>query len=255
MADAWSNANAWRIVSLDPEVELSIVGDQPLTGWSEGKPASLSTSATLGSAAPIVQWTAGGLRTVQGSTALVAKDFNDDVRPTRDRLRALNDRDPILGRAPRVRLTWGTESIAGFAEVKTTTTTHLPNGRVLRVEVEISVTEAEPPGRAPATGETVYRVLRQGETFEGLALVLLGDASKGDLVRRTNPAVAAAREAAGVRVKVLEAFHAAMRGKASPVSPAFQGSTWRETVDELAADLGTVVRGRSWSAIRSELGI
>lgn len=255
MADAWVTANQWRIVSLDPEVDLSIVGDQPLTGWSEGKPAALSTSATLGAAAPVVQWTAGGLRTVQASTALVARDYTDDVRPIRDRLRALNERDPILGRAPRVRVTWGTESIAGFVEVKTTTTTHLPNGRVLRVEVDLTITEAELPGRTPATGETVYRVLRQGETFERLALVLLGDPAKGDLVRRTNPAIAAAREAAGVRVKVLEAFHPSMRGKASPVSPAFQGSTWRETVDELAADLGTVVRGRSWSAIRSELGI
>ena len=75
MADAWSRANTWEVVSLDPEVDLSVVGDQPLTGWSETKPASLSTSATLGASAPTVQWTAGGLRTVQCSTALVARDY------------------------------------------------------------------------------------------------------------------------------------------------------------------------------------
>jgi hypothetical protein len=254
VADAWTRANTWEVVSLDPEVDLSVVGDQPLTGWSEGKPASLSTSATLGASAPTVQWTAGGLRTVQCTTALVARDFNDDVGPVRDRLRALNERDPILGRALRVRFTWGTETIAGFVEVKTTTTTHLPNGRVLRVEVEFSITEAELPSRTPASGETTYRVLRQGETFERLALVLLGDASKGDLVRRMNPAVAAAREAAGVRVRVLEPFHPAMRGKPAPVSPAFQGATWQDTVDALAVDLGTTVRGRSWRSIRAEIG-
>ena len=254
MADAWTRANAWEIVSLDPEVNVTITGDQPLTGWSEGKPASLSTSATLGASAPTVQWTAGGLRVVECRTALVARDYNDDVGPVRDRLRSLNLRDPSLGRAPRVRLTWGTETIAGFANVKTTTTTHLPNGRVLRVEVELSITEAELPGRAPATGETTYRVLRQGETFERLALVLLGDAGKGDLVRRVNPSVAAAREAAGTRVKVLEPYHPAMRGQPSPVSPAFQGSTWQDTVDELAVDLGTTVRGRSWRSIRAEIG-
>lgn len=249
----------WRIESVDPQVALILQGQRlPDEGVTRSKPPSLSSASSAGSASPSVQWGAGGQETLVMRSSLVAAHALDDIRPQRDVLDRLVRQDPILGRAPRVRLVWGDETIVGFvSRLQTRVTGYWVTGYPKSVAFELEIVEAPDVridvGATAPQGETQHLVLADGELLESLAARALGSAVKGDLVRRINPQIAGAGEAAGARVRVFEADHPAMRLPLFPtgvpfLDPTRAGNTWAPVVAEVAADRAET-GGLSWDQL------
>lgn len=234
----------WQIVSVDPQVAVFLEGQyQPDEGWVDDKPPILSAAVTPGSEAPSTQWVAGGPRVVRIRSSFVSKHFLDDIRPQRRMLESLRDRDSVLGRAPRVRLTWGDLEVVGFVSRLTVRTVgYWVTGKPKVVAFELELTESEVllidlgDALAGLTGETQFVTLRGGETFEALGRRYYGRADKGDLIRRENPKHADQEEAGDV-VKVLEAEHVRVRRVVvEPSGVPFLGDGWEDIVEDIAEE-------------------
>lgn len=249
-------ANQWRIVSVDPEVDLLLEGQFfPEDGWDDTQAPVMAGSATPGSSEPSTQWVAGGPRVVNFRSAFRSLHFADDVRPKELLLRKLRERDPTLGRAPRVQVTWGHEEITGFARVRIRVNGFWITGLPISVAFDLEVTQALPADLDlidNQSGETQFVTLADGETFEGLARRAYASPLRGELIRRENP-LHADQEEAGDRVKVLERDHPRARGAVTPSSPPYldrrrTGATWQPVIEELAEARGQAGDpGLGWS--------
>lgn len=249
--------NLWRLVSVDPEVVLELEAQaDPPEGVTVQRPPVVAGGGSPGSTAPAVQWVAGGSQQLRISDAFWSKHFGDDISAKITVLDRLVSRDATLGRAPLVEFTWASVSLRGYVtgqyRIVGFWVTGLPKGVVF----ELTVTEA--PSLALSTGspsgETLYVVGADGELFESLGLRYFGDPLKGELIRRVNPDLAAARTIAGERVKVLEREHPSMRESIVPTAPCFldrrrQGTTWQPVVEDLCETRGVTSVGRPWALL------
>lgn len=253
-------ANRWSIVSLDPEVVITLTGDMPPEqGMDVEKRPQVALASSPGSASPTVQWVAGGALVHRFRGVLRARTMLDDIEPARAALEACRNRDATLGRAPRVTVTWGVLTVTGFVTGLTGRIDgYWATGHPRLYAFDLEVTEAPQVSlsiSSPRAGETQYIVLTSGETFELLGWRYLRDPLKGELVRRENPELGEEREAAGDRVKVLEPEHPRMRVRVRPLAPCFQdrtdsGDTWQPLIDELAELRGTANSpGLSWARL------
>ena len=249
--------NVWTLTSLDAGISLDLEGQfQPEGGAEVQASPTLSSSSTVGSERPAVQWVAGGGRSVRFRSSYVSRNQLDDIGPQLATLIALDRRDSTLGRAPRVSFQWGDLEIEGFARVRHRVAGWWSvSGWPMRVDFEIEILESMPldlDGSGSSSGETQHLTLADGQTFETLAALHLGDPLRGDLIRRLNPKLAAG-EVAGDRVKVLERSHPAMRGTFRPSAPSFLelGSSGEldAILEGLAADRGATTRGLSWARL------
>lgn len=244
----------WRLTSDDPEVDLYLEGQwRPDDGVAEQAPATFSATVSPGTAAPTVQWIAAGARVLEARISFVAPDFQKDVGAELATLRRLEAVDPALGRAPRVIFEWGElHTIRGFATVKIRTTSYWrATGRPREVMADLSITQAAPIDveETGATGETLYRVLGEGETFELAAASIYANPLKGELLRRVNPDLATRREQAGDLIKILEPDHPSMKGRPRPLAFCYQGDheqQIRELSEALAQRRLSV---RSWDSL------
>lgn len=240
--------NDWVIESVDPEVRFKITGQyKPERGMTSDQKPGVTSVATAGSAEPDVQWVHGGSKVQRFSSRLRSKHNLDDIRKTRDQLKRLRQRDPTLGRGPRVSVAWGDDEVTGFVtslrmRVLSLWVTGLP--REIHFELEIT---GAPDVQADASGigETQIVRLVGGETFETLGQRYLGSALRGELIRRINPTIAGRREIAGDRVKVFEREHPAMRGEVVPQAPSFLGA-WESVVDDLGVARGSTDLGLAY---------
>lgn len=249
--------NVWTVTSLDPSVAFELRGQfQPDGAEIEGSPV-LSEGTSAGSAAPTVQWVAGGRQSVRVSSEFRSLHQADDIRDRLAVLDALDKRDTTLGRAPRVAFQWGELLIEGFAVVKRRhlgwwSISGLPKG--VSFDLEIVGQPALELDAGPAdVGETQHLALGASETFETLGRRYLGDPLRGELIRRINPRHAAG-ETPGARVRVFERTHPAMRGTVRPTSPGFlgvqsSGGAAAQVLEALAADRGTVTPGTTWDRL------
>lgn len=247
--------NTVLIESVDSAVVLSLeLPYQPDGGIEVGAPPTLSQSSTAGTSAPAVQWVAQGADTCRLRSSLRSTHVLDDIRGNYDKLRALDRYDGTLGRAPRVRLTWGEYEIEGFASVRATILGWWPVTSLPRqVDFEIEITAAPElliANGGGGNGETSYRALVAGETFELLALRAYGDPLKGDLLRRINPDSVDPGE--GELVRIVEREHDDVQGRPYPSSPPFmdrkrKGNTWGPVLADLLADRGTDTEGVPWA--------
>lgn len=252
--------NLWSVVSADPEVSIFLEGQfQPEDGAETGSTPNLGESATAGSERPVVQWIHGGSERLSLRSSFYSLHLLDDIRAKVETLEALVARDPTLGRAPRVTLTWGDQTVTGFATVKKRITGFWPvSGYPRAVVFDLEVVGApaldfKGSGSIAGTGETQHVTLGAGESLEGLALRYYGDPLLGDLIRRENPELAHG-EAAGDRVKILEREHPRARGPVVPTAPCFldrkrRGDTWAPIVEDLAATRGVRQRGLPWDRL------
>lgn len=250
-------ANKWRIVSVDPEVELLIEGQfRPDDGWEDSQAPVMAGSSTPGSSEPLTQWVAGGPRVVTLRSAFRSLHNLDDVRPKERLLERLRERDPTLGRAPKIQVTWGHREVTGFARVTTRTPGFWVTGLPIAVAFDLEVTQAPEIlldlDQAGTDGETQFVTLSDGETFEELGRRYYRSPLRGELIRRQNPDHAD-QEAAGDRVKVLERDHPASRVAVVPSSPPYldrtkSGETWQPVIETLAETRGQAGDpGRPWS--------
>lgn len=247
----------WRIVSVDPELELELKGQFPPAGGVEDNASPrLSSGASAGSSSPSVQWVHGGLRTVSFRSEFVARHQLQDHRKKERILVALRSQDPNLGRGPRVRFTWGSTVIVGFVTTcRIAKSGYWSTGFPKVIAFNMEITEAPDPielelDDLSPEGETQWITLGQGDTFETLGARYLGRALRGELVRRINPGQGAG-EVPGDRVRVFERDHPAMAGDVRPTSAPFsdrtrQRSTWQPIVEELVE---ARVRGLPWALL------
>lgn len=250
--------NVWKIKCLDAAIALELEGQfQPDPGMEDAAVPTLSGTATAGSARPAVQWVAGGRRSVRFRSSFVSAHQLDDIGPKLETLTKLDLLDASLGRAPRLSLQWGDLEIEGFAIVrKRIEGWWAISGWPRRIDFEIEIVEAFPLDLdgtgSSSSGETQFITLAAGEWLETLAARHLGDALRGELVRRINPRIAL-EEQPGDRVKVYERSHPAMRGAIRPTSPPFLGlaatGDVAELLEAMAADRGTVSRGLAWDRL------
>jgi hypothetical protein len=247
--------NQWRVTSLDAQVFLELVGQyNPEEGIDIVKAPSITESSTPGSPVPSQSWTKGGAEHWRFRSVFNSPHNLADIREEIGKLETLQKLDTLLGRAPRVRLEWGDHVLDGFAVLQLRhhgfwAITGLPRGMSFELDiVEAPILDFEDQG---STGETQYVVLGRGESFETLGVRYLGDALKGELLRRANPEIADG-EGPGDLVKVLEREHPSMRVKSiRPTSPPFldpaqDESTWQPLVTELAT---TRSRGLAWEQL------
>jgi len=245
-----------KISSLDPEVVIELeLQYQPDQGIEYSAPPNLAQSATPGSAAVAVQWVNPGPNVCRFASVIRSKHIADDQRTRIAALDALDAVDATLGRAPRLLLSWGEYEIEGFASVRKRITgwwpvVNLP--RQVNFEIEIvAAAELSIEGSSGGTGETLYRAIVDGETFELLAQRAYGDPRKGDWLRRLNPGIVP--PVAGDLVKVVERQHPAVQGIPRPSSPPYldrdrTGDTWQPLVDEIARARGFLSGSLSWAA-------
>lgn len=251
--------NRWNLRAADDLVVLSLQGQyQPDGGMSSEKTPLVSLQGTPGSASPSAQWVAGGARVKRIRSSWVSLNFLMDIRPQIEALRATVERDPTLGRAPLVTLTWGDEQITGFVTALRDTIPGLwVTGLPRSCEFEFEVTEVPQVSvktGSVQTGETQWITLADGQTFEALGLRYYGAPLLGEFIRRENPALARDPEVAGARVKVLEREHRRARGTVYPTSPPFldrtrQEATWQPVVEALAVTRGYTSGSLRWEQL------
>lgn len=247
--------NRWVIQTLDPAVFIKMKGQyNPDNGVESGQQPNLSSSSTAGSEEPTVVWVGGGSRTVRFSSRLRSLHSADDIRGKIRDLERLRERDPLLGRAPRVSFAWGDTEVEGFvSRLRIVKNGHWVTGLPKEALFDLEVTSAPDPKGEIGTGETQYVYLVGGETFETLGYRYLGDPLKGELIRRINPKIAGRPEEAGDRVKVLEKEHPKMRGEVKPLSPPFldknNDGVWATVVDALGVSRGSTENGLSFDQL------
>jgi hypothetical protein len=256
-------AQRWRLESVDPEVDLVIEGQYPASdGYRFEATPNTSASSSPGSDTPSTQWVSGGgrpgFRPVSFASVFHG-DHNLDDRPAKrwEALQRMQERDPTLGRAPRVRLTFGRNSVVGWLKVDGKIQGYWISGLVRAVTFTIRI---EPAPRVavdtvdPRAGETQYLSLAAGETFEELGRRYYGDPLRGEMIRRVNAAALGSGGQApevGARIKVLEREHPAVTGPIFPRAAAFaeqdgDGSAWKARVRAMAEERGTAIRGLPW---------
>jgi len=244
----------WSIVSLDSQVQLTIVGQYKPEGIEVSKGAKLGSISTPGTVAPAVQWISNTERVLRFSAEFKAQDCMTNIQSTYDLVDRLNVRDSTLGRAPKILLTWGGTSIRGYVSSKSLKVVgYYATGFMKGFTFDIEVTEAPDVQlelSSPAPGETQYLTLGDGETFEHIALKMGLDPLKGELIRRENPSIASRLEQAGDKVKVLEADHERMQEEVEPLSLPFLGDNWTDVVQTLARSRGTSSdAGMTWDML------
>jgi len=259
ITDALLGFNQWSLLSADPSVVLALYSQYPPdAGVEYGRPVRVNTWTTPGSATAGVSWVSAGPGYVRISSLYQSLHNLDDITPAIDALELLTERDAALGRAPRVTFAYGGVELTGLVTNLTKRITGYWDltGLPKRVEFRFEVMEAaalDYSSGGAGVGETQYITIRDGQSFETLGAQLLGDAGRGDLIRRINPGIAAG-EVAGDRVKVLEKEHPEMRGRVIPTSAPFlrmaDGSDpWVEVVEELGTARADTTAGLSWFAL------
>lgn len=248
-----SDNRTWRIVSVDPEVALALTSTVPLSdGLARDLTPVVASETPAGAQRPQAQWVAGPSGETRITAMFPAVDASVDLTSTVATLERLVARDPVLGRAPRVRLEDGPTVAEGFVSALRVQVFRWPVSgaiRLLTAEITISpasviVVETE----QPALRETTWVDVPAGGEFEHLALRLLGDPLKGTLIADLNPAEAIYGLEAGDRVRVYEPEHPAMRRKVAPSAPCFVGNDWPAVLQTLAEDRGTTTRGMDYAS-------
>lgn len=188
-----------------------------------------------------------------------ARDYTDDIRPVIADLERLHAVDPALYRPPIVRLRWGSIEIEGFLRLQLRYVDgayqmppHYPRavvGTITVVEIEPRVLE-KTSDPAP---ETRYRRVGPGETFESVAMTMLGDPMLGVLLRRINVHVTTTGLSDGDIVKVLDPDHPKMLQSTGPASPALVG--YVRPLLQSGAEERLSRRGPGLVALEAELGL
>lgn len=237
-------ANLWVLRSLDREVVLVLSGQFGPSGpVRDTATPQIAEAAAPGGGTPGAQWVRQGVRSKRFRSSFNATSFADDLRPRRRLLERLRERDPALGRAPLVALTWGDQEFRGFVselviqESGRWAATGLPKAIAFELELR-EVPMLGPDAGRVSTGFTTYVTLGSGETLESIAGRLYRNPLRGELIRRVNPELATRDEQAGDRVRVPEPEAAVVRGAVEPQSAGLLGD-WRTVLDDLATTRGT----------------
>lgn len=220
-------ARRWRLISVDPGVNVQIDGQYPIAEIADAQPAGFDRPPASGTSRPLVISVANGARVVRFQSEARSLHYSDDLEPLIGQLRALRTMDATLGRHPRFRFEGPGVTIVGKVTgcpltIGPAWVTGLPR----YVRFELTIEEDPEPLKLEtadtANRETVYVVPRDGETFEHLAGRLYGDPRRGDLIRRENPEQAIvwefARPLASSPVRILEPDHPSSRRAVSPAS-------------------------------------
>lgn len=224
---ASEEARRWRLISVDPGVEIRIEGQYRADDIGDTQTAGFDRPGASGTSRPLVISVSNGARVIRLASEFRSLDYSDDIRPRIEQLRALRPMDPTLGRHPRFRLE--APGVAVVGKITACPLTIGPSwvtGLPRFVRFELTIEEDPEPLTLETTDtairETVYVVPRDGETFEHLGARLYGDPRRGDLIRRENPEQAIAwefaRDLPEEPVRVLEPEHPRARQAVSPAS-------------------------------------
>lgn len=166
----------------------------PPISFTENRAANWASQTGMTRENPILQFSNGEQRSFQFQARIWAHNESVSVEPIIDELKRATERDPDLGRPPRWSFVWGT-AVSETVVVRSIGNIRYdelrPDGslRGALLQIELLVwrfTDVEFSGEP--TPSTHYVVLRQGDTWEGVALKEYGDPDLGDLLRRRNPA-------------------------------------------------------------------
>jgi len=232
----------WRFRSLDPEVELDLVGDfEPRAGVRTVVSTRTTTAQSLGDQGELVQFLSGRSDRVSVTVELHSHRRTDSLEERLRQLEGLARRHPVLLRSPRLRFSWGNEY---SRDVVVTDVTHQivrlhPAGEMAEIHVDISMIESvdaalvvTEAGKPPP--ESVEVVLSAGETCELVAQRYYQDPMLGVALRLRHPDLVGGVEQSGARILVVARGHPDLKGAARFVSPALVAG---DDLDEAFADL------------------
>lgn len=179
---------------LDPG--FSIIRFQfPPTGFSEERTVNWASATGMTRENPILQFSNGNQRTYTFGARLWAANSDEDIEPIVIELERATERDPNLGRPPRWCFVWGTavnetvvvQSIGG---IRYDDLRHDGSLRGVTLQMTLLVwrfIDVEITGQPLPS--TFYAVIKEGDTWESLALREYKDPILGDLLRRQNPEI------------------------------------------------------------------
>lgn len=206
-----NNFSPAKLVRLD-QGEPSIIEFQfQPESFSRTISSNYASGSSMNRAHPIIQFTNGELEEISFSAQWYSRHKNEDIQPYMDAMAAACRRDPNLGRPPIWAFLWGIP-LADQVVVKSIAPINIesmkPDGSLRHISFSLTLLRYEQydiqltdPNERPH--DTFYIVVQTGDTWESLAARQYGDALKGDLLRRLNPARPFL--VVGERVKLLDA--------------------------------------------------
>ena len=240
----------WRLVFADevPEFQYGFHqlfvfnGFGPISvtqSWQE----NVVTTTTFGPE-PSVYTAPGEPRRLDVKAFFPAQHMFHDIQDVIDRLELMRTFSPALGRKPRITFDWGGLSI-DYVPHKFYTGSH--------TGFNVSFTLLAERDLVPTLvgmgsfGETKYMTLGPYETFETAAHKVLGDPSKGPLLRLYNEHVV--DDEFNTKIKVLDKGHPKNSGKPRMMSYVFAGD-WEADFQTYASELEGGYG--DWNSIPSE---
>lgn len=183
----------WMLIRLDPPLlGDTIIGQFQAEDYEQSVGARWATQNIPRRKESHIQWV-GGVDRIASFTALFwAEAWPDDVGLTLDRLKATTDEDTILGRPPRYRFVWGSQSfdcvvlsvggeriIDHWADGRIKGATCNVELRELRATLDLAPTDPSAP--VPSTR---YVVAGDLDTWETAALREYGNPNLGAIARQ-----------------------------------------------------------------------
>jgi hypothetical protein len=218
----------WQIDNLDKPSSETIVGDffpESLV-WTVS--TNYASATSLNRNRPITQWSHGNPDKITFNALLFARHFRDNLLERAGEILLLTERDRELNRPPVVLFNAGPLSMRGVVtKLGGIRVSEVRNDGSLRsIEFSITIQQYSPfsvediEQSTPGTPEpsTLFKLAKQGDTFEQMAKREYGDPMKGVHLRSTNTFEVGLELEVGEEVKLLPANNSQIKAVVAPVS-------------------------------------
>jgi hypothetical protein len=206
-----------------PELDVEFEAQFEPIGLRMSAGGNYAMTQTLGRQYPIAQWLSGEADTVSFTGRLYARHFLDKPADKLKTLIKLTKRDRNLGRPPICEFSMG----QGFMVIRCFVSeignivfdSFRHDGSVRGAMFKVTLVRYEPYGlketdTTTPEPSTVYKVAKEGETFESVAAKLYNNAIKGVNLRKVHPQYPELQ--IGDVVKVLPVTHSKIQKKIEP---------------------------------------
>jgi len=263
----------WKLISLDDDFPFYFIGEFEPEGFQISKSSNISKTNIANSNHPIIQWISNNARTVTfegfarakfnwnipdvlSVNRLINEDINTDKEIVSggdidrfwDHINRIDEKLEKLGRNPHFQFNWGNKIFMDcIVESNTITATLYEKGFLETIKFSVTLTSLRSPydgltprvetgmsDLPPVNHESLVHYVKEGETYESIALDHYGDPIYGVLLRNRNIEHPIAQEAS--YIKIVDRDHPDMLEPIEPQSIMFKYSeeqdvAFKETLD------------------------